>query len=98
MVEAGGGVDQRDTRPRALFHLVAARALAGEGALLFHHVGIYAYTRRGAGETASSRCRPPPLELREEARAAACALEAGMSIAVARVDSVPLSVDTPGRP
>ena len=37
---------------------------------------------------------PSPLEKREKLEQLR-ALEAGMSIAVARVDSVPLSVDTP---
>lgn len=75
---------------RALYFTRAA-APAGEGPL-FHHVGIYAY-RRAALERFVS-LPPSPLETREKLEQLR-ALEANMSIAVARMDSVPLSVDTP---
>jgi len=75
---------------RALY-FTRARAPSGEGAL-YHHVGIYAY-RRAALER-FVRLPPSPLEQREKLEQLR-ALEAGMSIAVAMVDSVPLSVDTP---
>lgn len=77
-------------RGRALY-FSRARVPAGEGAL-YHHVGIYAY-RRAALERFVS-LPPSPLELREKLEQLR-ALEAGMSIAIAKVDSVPLSVDTP---
>jgi 3-deoxy-manno-octulosonate cytidylyltransferase (CMP-KDO synthetase) len=68
-----------------------ARVPAGDGPL-FHHVGIYAYTREAL--TRFVKLPPSPLEKREKLEQLR-ALEAGMRIAVARVDSVPLSVDTP---
>ncbi|MBL6937541.1 MAG: 3-deoxy-manno-octulosonate cytidylyltransferase [Alphaproteobacteria bacterium] len=77
-------------RGRALY-FSRARVPAGEGAL-YHHVGIYAY-RRAALERFVS-LPPSPLERRERLEQLR-ALEAGMSIAIAKVDSVPLSVDTP---
>jgi 3-deoxy-manno-octulosonate cytidylyltransferase (CMP-KDO synthetase) len=58
----------------------------------FYHVGLYAY-RRAALERFVA-LPPSPLESREKLEQLR-ALEAGMSIAVARVDAVPLSVDTP---
>ncbi len=75
---------------RALY-FTRARAPSGDGPL-FHHVGIYAYTRDALARFVA--LPPSPLELREKLEQLR-ALEAGMSIAVARVDSVPLSVDTP---
>jgi 3-deoxy-manno-octulosonate cytidylyltransferase (CMP-KDO synthetase) len=75
---------------RALY-FTRATAPSGEGPL-FHHVGIYAY-RRAALERFVA-LPPSPLETREKLEQLR-ALEANMSIAVARVDSVPLSVDTP---
>jgi 3-deoxy-manno-octulosonate cytidylyltransferase (CMP-KDO synthetase) len=58
----------------------------------FYHVGIYAYRRDALARFV--RLPPSPLETREKLEQLR-ALEAGMSIAVARVDSAPLSVDTP---
>jgi len=66
-------------------------APAGDG-VLWHHVGLYAY-RRDALESFVA-LPPSPLELREKLEQLR-ALEAGMRIAVARVDVTPLSVDTP---
>ena len=77
-------------RGRALY-FTRARAPWGEGAL-YHHVGIYAF-RRAALER-FVRLPPSPLELREKLEQLR-ALEAGLRIAVARIDAVPLSVDTP---
>jgi 3-deoxy-manno-octulosonate cytidylyltransferase (CMP-KDO synthetase) len=59
---------------------------------LYHHIGIYAY-RRGALERFVS-LRPGILERRERLEQLR-ALEAGMRIDVALVDTVPLGVDTP---
>ena len=58
----------------------------------FYHVGIYAFTRPALASFV--KLPPSPLETREKLEQLR-ALEAGMRIAVARVDSVPLSVDTP---
>lgn len=75
---------------RALY-FTRARAPYGEGPL-FHHVGIYAYTRPALAHFVT--LPPSALERREKLEQLR-ALEAGMTIAVARVDRVPLSVDTP---
>ncbi len=75
---------------RALY-FTRATAPTGDGPL-FHHVGLYAY-RREALESFVA-LPPSPLE-RSEKLEQLRALEAGMSIAVARVDEAPLSVDTP---
>jgi 3-deoxy-manno-octulosonate cytidylyltransferase (CMP-KDO synthetase) len=75
---------------RALY-FTRSTAPGGDGPL-FHHVGIYAFTR--AALTRFVALPPSPLEKREKLEQLR-ALEAHMSIAVARVDRVPLSVDTP---
>ncbi len=67
-----------------------ARAPHGDGPL-YHHIGIYAFRRDALARFVS--LPPSPLEQREKLEQLR-ALEAGMTIAVARVDSVPLSVDT----
>jgi 3-deoxy-manno-octulosonate cytidylyltransferase (CMP-KDO synthetase) len=77
-------------RGRALY-FTRARAPHGDGPL-FHHVGIYAYTRKALARFVA--LDPSPLEKREKLEQLR-ALEAGMHIAVARVGEVPLSVDTP---
>ena len=82
--------DVTGRRGRALY-FSRARVPTGDGPL-FHHVGIYAYTRDAL--TRFVKTPPSALEKREKLEQLR-ALEAGMSIAVARVDSVPLSVDTP---
>ena len=63
----------------------------GEGPLL-HHIGIYAY--RQAALERFVNLPPSPLERREKLEQLR-ALEAGMQIGVAIVDTVPLGVDTP---
>ena len=75
---------------RALY-FTRATAPVGEGPL-FHHVGLYAYRREALARFVA--LPPSALERREKLEQLR-ALEANMSIAVARVDSVPLSVDTP---
>jgi 3-deoxy-manno-octulosonate cytidylyltransferase (CMP-KDO synthetase) len=75
---------------RALY-FTRAPAPTGDGPL-FHHVGIYAFTR--AALTRFVALAPSPLEKREKLEQLR-AMEAHMTIAVARVDMVPLSVDTP---
>src|SRR3954463_4839240 len=74
---------------RALYFTRSA-APSGEGPL-FHHVGLYAFTRPALARFVA--LPPSPLEKREKLEQLR-ALEAQMRIAVARVDSVPLSVDT----
>ena len=75
---------------RALY-FTRATAPAGPGPL-YHHIGIYAY-RRAALER-FVRLPPSALERRERLEQLR-ALENGMRIDVARVDTVPLGVDTP---
>ncbi len=75
---------------RALY-FTRATAPSGDGPL-FHHVGIYAFTRAALARFVA--LPPSALEAREKLEQLR-ALEAGMRIAVARVDRVPLSVDTP---
>lgn len=75
---------------RALY-FTRATAPHGDGPL-YHHIGIYGY-RRPALERFVS-LRPSPLELRERLEQLR-ALEDGMRIDVAVVDTVPLGVDTP---
>lgn len=77
-------------RLRALY-FTRATAPYGDGPL-YHHIGIYAY-RRAALERFVA-LPPSPLELREKLEQLR-ALEDGMRIDVAIVDTVPLGVDTP---
>ncbi|MGA7676042.1 MAG: 3-deoxy-manno-octulosonate cytidylyltransferase [Rhizomicrobium sp.] len=80
------------TKERGKAHyFTRARAPWGDGPLYFH-VGIYAYTRAALGRFVG--LLPSPLEKREKLEQLR-ALEAGMTIGVARIDSMPLSVDTP---
>ncbi len=82
---------EADGRTGRALYFTRARAPSGAGPL-FHHVGIYAFRRaalaRFVGLPAS------PLERREKLEQLR-ALEAGMTIRVMRVDTVPVSVDTP---
>jgi 3-deoxy-manno-octulosonate cytidylyltransferase (CMP-KDO synthetase) len=89
VVKAVVAWDQSGRLGRALY-FTRATAPTGEGPL-FHHVGIYAYRREALERFVA--LPPSPLEMREKLEQLR-ALEANMSIAVARVDSVPLSVDT----
>ncbi len=89
VVKAVVAWDERGRLGRALY-FTRATAPTGEGPL-FHHVGIYAYRRAALARFVA--LPPSPLERREKLEQLR-ALEANMSIAVARVDSVPLSVDT----
>lgn len=75
---------------RALY-FTRATAPYGEGPI-YHHIGIYAYTRRALQRFVS--LPPSPLEMREKLEQLR-ALEAGMRIHVGLVDTVPLGVDTP---
>lgn len=75
---------------RALY-FTRATAPWGEGPL-YHHIGLYAFHRRALERFVSMP--PSPLEKREKLEQLR-ALEAGMRIDVALVDTVPLGVDTP---
>jgi 3-deoxy-manno-octulosonate cytidylyltransferase (CMP-KDO synthetase) len=64
----------------------------GEGLPLYHHIGLYAYRRRALERFVA--WPPGALETREKLEQLR-ALENGLRIDVARVDTVPLGVDTP---
>lgn len=72
-------------------YFTRATAPYGDGDL-YHHIGIYAYRRR----TLEKFVKLPPstLEQREKLEQLR-ALEAGMKIGVAVVNTIPLGVDTP---
>jgi 3-deoxy-manno-octulosonate cytidylyltransferase (CMP-KDO synthetase) len=75
---------------RALY-FTRTPAPGGEGPLL-HHIGIYAFRRAALARFVG--LPPAPLETREKLEQLR-ALEAGMRIDVALVDTLPLGVDTP---
>jgi 3-deoxy-manno-octulosonate cytidylyltransferase (CMP-KDO synthetase) len=79
-----------DMMGRALY-FTRATAPSGDGPL-YHHIGIYGYQRAALDRFVS--LPPSPLEQRERLEQLR-ALEAGMSIAAAIVDTVPHGVDTP---
>jgi 3-deoxy-manno-octulosonate cytidylyltransferase (CMP-KDO synthetase) len=76
-------------RLRALY-FTRASAPAGEGPL-YHHIGLYAYRRAALARFVA--LPPSPLEQRERLEQLR-AIEAGLRIDVALVESVPLGVDT----
>jgi 3-deoxy-manno-octulosonate cytidylyltransferase (CMP-KDO synthetase) len=84
------GARLHERRLRALY-FTRATAPYGEGPR-YHHIGLYAY-RRDALER-FVKLAPSALERREKLEQLR-ALEAGMRIDAAIVDSVPLGVDTP---
>ena len=84
------GTPLGENRLRALY-FTRATAPYGEGPL-YHHIGIYAYRREALQRFVA--LKPSPLETRERLEQLR-ALEAGMRIDVAIVDTVPLGVDTP---
>jgi 3-deoxy-manno-octulosonate cytidylyltransferase (CMP-KDO synthetase) len=77
-------------RLRALY-FTRATAPAGDGPL-YHHICLYAFRRAALDRFVA--LPPSPLERRERLEQLR-ALEAGMRIDVAIVDTVPLGVDTP---
>ncbi len=89
VVKAVLSLTQAD-KGRALY-FTRATAPSGEGPL-YHHIGIYGYTREALEKFVT--LSPSPLEQRERLEQLR-ALEAGMSIAAAVVDTVPVGVDTP---
>ena len=78
------------TRLRALY-FTRATAPHGDGPR-YHHIGLYAYRRRALERFV--KLPPSTLEQREKLEQLR-AMEAGMRIDAAIVDSVPLGVDTP---
>ena len=84
----GDGPDVR--RLRALY-FTRATAPYGDGPL-YHHIGLYAYRREALARFVAL---PPSALERRERLEQLRALEAGMRIDVAIVNSVPLGVDTP---
>jgi len=77
-------------RLRALY-FTRATAPAGDGPL-YHHIGLYAYRRTALERFV--KLPPSPLEQREKLEQLR-AVEAGMRIDVAIVETVPRGVDTP---
>jgi 3-deoxy-manno-octulosonate cytidylyltransferase (CMP-KDO synthetase) len=90
VVKAAVAFEEGRQTGRALYF---SRALvpAGDGPH-YHHIGIYAYRRAALARFV--RLAPGALERREKLEQLR-ALEAGMRIDAARVDTVPLGVDTP---
>lgn len=84
------GTPVAPNRLRALY-FTRATAPSGEGPL-YHHIGLYAYRRRALEKFVS--LQPSTLEQRERLEQLR-ALENGLRIDIALVDSVPLGVDTP---
>jgi len=84
------GTEVARGRLRALY-FTRATAPHGDGPL-YHHIGLYAYRR--AALTRFVGLPPSVLERREKLEQLR-ALEAGMRIDVAIVETVPLGVDTP---
>jgi 3-deoxy-manno-octulosonate cytidylyltransferase (CMP-KDO synthetase) len=84
------GTEVAPGRLRALY-FTRASAPWGEGPLL-HHIGLYAYRREALARFVA--LPPSPLERREKLEQLR-ALEAGMRIDIALVDTPPLGVDTP---
>jgi 3-deoxy-manno-octulosonate cytidylyltransferase (CMP-KDO synthetase) len=83
------GTEVAERRLRALY-FTRATAPYGNGPL-YHHIGLYAYRRAALARFVA--LPPSALERREKLEQLR-ALEAGMRIDVAIVDSVPLGVDT----
>ncbi len=76
---------------RRALYFTRATAPTGEGPL-YHHIGLYVYRRAALRRFVQL---PPGLLEQRERLEQLRALEAGMQINVAIVDTVPLGVDTP---
>lgn len=85
------GSPLRDGHTLRALYFTRATAPAGDGPL-YHHIGIYAYRREALARFVA--LQPAVLERRERLEQLR-ALEAGMRIDVALVDTVPVGVDTP---
>ncbi len=90
VVKAVAAIEPPARVGRALY-FTRATAPSGDGPL-YHHIGLYAY-RRAALEKFVSL--PPGILEQREKLEQLRALEAGMRIDLALVDTVPLGVDTP---
>jgi 3-deoxy-manno-octulosonate cytidylyltransferase (CMP-KDO synthetase) len=90
VVKAVLSMSEGERGGRALY-FTRAMAPANDGPL-YHHIGLYGYHREALARFVS--LPPSPLEIREKLEQLR-ALEAGMRIDVALVDTVPLGVDTP---
>ena len=84
---------QPDAAQGRALYFTRATAPTGEGPL-WHHIGLYAYRREALARFVA--LSPSPLECRERLEQLR-ALEHGMRIEVAFVDTVPLGVDTPAQ-
>ena len=90
VVKAVAGFGPGERIARALY-FTRTKAPSGDGKL-YHHIGLYAYRRQALERFVA--LPPGKLEGRERLEQLR-ALEAGMRIDVALVDTVPLGVDTP---
>lgn len=90
VVKAVLALNDAGTQGRALY-FTRATAPANDGPR-YHHIGVYAYRRKALQKFVS--LPPSTLELREKLEQLR-ALEHGMRIDAAVVDTVPLGVDTP---
>ena len=99
-------VEEERTNPNVVKAVISAPEGAAQGRALYfsratvpagegphwHHIGLYAWRRDSLARFVT--LPPSPLELREKLEQLR-ALEAGMRIDLAFVDTVPLGVDTP---
>lgn len=90
VVKCVAPLDDAHAAARALY-FTRATAPHGDGPL-WHHIGIYAYRRDALSRFVAM---PPAMLEQREKLEQLRALEAGMRIDAARVDTVPLGVDTP---
>ncbi len=90
VVKAIAAIAPGAAQGRALY-FSRAPAPAGEGPLL-HHIGVYAYRRASLARFVGL---PPGILEQRERLEQLRALEAGMHIEVALVDTVPVGIDTP---
>jgi len=92
VVKVAAGLSAETPRARALYFSRAPVPWDGGGGEFHHHIGLYAYRRAALARFVA--LPPSALETRERLEQLR-ALEAGMRVDVARVDRVPLGVDTP---
>ncbi len=94
VTKAAVAIDPRTGRGRALYFSRSPVPWPGEDDRLplYHHIGLYAYRRAALARFVA--LPPSPLERRERLEQLR-ALEAGMRIDAALVDTIPLGVDTP---
>lgn len=90
VVKAVTAIKTPDSVGRALY-FTRATAPWGDGPL-YHHIGLYAYRRTALEKFVGL---PPGILEQRERLEQLRALEAGMRIDIALVDTIPLGVDTP---